>query len=95
MTKIHQTVLPIRLEKSDEKVSSLSGLLVLEEMSRAKGLWGRVDWSLRFLPSYRTEDPPICSAKNLSPLHDSLKGYTISTSTKSKANESAVPSSCR
>ena len=43
MTKVHQTVLPIQLEKSDEKLTSLCGLLVLEEMARAKGLWARVD----------------------------------------------------
>ena len=43
MTKLHQTVLPIQLETSDEKLTSLSGLLVLEEMAQAKGLWQRVD----------------------------------------------------
>ena len=43
MKKLHQTVLPIQLETSNEKLTSLSGLLILEEMAQAKGLWRRVD----------------------------------------------------
>ena len=43
MTKLHQSVLAIQLETSDEKLTSLAGLLVLEEMAQAQGLWSRVD----------------------------------------------------
>ena len=41
--KEQQTVLPIKLEHSEEKLTSLAGLVVLEEMARGKGLWDMVD----------------------------------------------------
>ena len=43
MSKIQQSILPIKLEKSKERLTSLAGLVVVEELARAKGLWGRVD----------------------------------------------------
>ena len=43
MKKIQQTVLPIKLETSSEKLTSLAGLLILEEMAQGRGLWKRVD----------------------------------------------------
>ena len=42
MRKLQQTVLPIKLEESEEKLTSLGGLMLLEEFSRAKGLWAWV-----------------------------------------------------
>jgi hypothetical protein len=41
--KVQQTLLPIKLEQSEEKLTSLAGLIVFEEMARAKGLWEMVD----------------------------------------------------
>jgi hypothetical protein len=38
-----QLMLPIKLEKSRERLTSLSGLLVLEEQARALGVWAEVD----------------------------------------------------
>src|SRR5439155_15409212 len=40
-----QTLLPIKLEKSksEERLTSLAGLIVVEELARAKGLWRRVE----------------------------------------------------
>ena len=38
-----QLILPIKLEKSRERLTSLSGLLVLEELARALGVWEEVD----------------------------------------------------
>src|SRR2546423_15580668 len=32
-----------QLEKSEERLTSLAGLIVVEELARAKGLWRRVD----------------------------------------------------
>jgi hypothetical protein len=43
MSKIQQSILPIKVEKSAERLTSLAGLVVVEELARAKGLWGRVD----------------------------------------------------
>jgi len=43
MSKIQQSILPIKLEKSKERLTSLAGLVVVEELARAKGLWRRVD----------------------------------------------------
>ena len=43
MKKVQQSVLPIKLEKSEERLTSLAGLVVVEELARAKGLWQRVD----------------------------------------------------
>lgn len=38
-----QLILPIKLEKSEERLTSLGGLVVLEEMAQALGVWERVD----------------------------------------------------
>jgi DDE family transposase len=38
-----QLILPIKMEKSAERLTSLGGLLVLEEMARALKVWKRVD----------------------------------------------------
>src|SRR5271157_2388018 len=42
MNKVQQTLLPIKLERSEERLTSLGGLIVVE-LAQAKGLWGRVD----------------------------------------------------
>jgi hypothetical protein len=41
--KVQQTLLGIKLERSEEKLTSLAGLVVMEEMARARGLWEMVD----------------------------------------------------
>ena len=41
-----QLILPIKLEKSEERLTSLGGLVVLEEMARALKVWQRVDEEL-------------------------------------------------
>ena len=38
-----QLILPIKLEKSSERLTSLGGLVVLEELARAAGVWEKVD----------------------------------------------------
>jgi len=38
-----ELILPIKLEKSEERLTSLGGLVVLEEMAQALGVWKRVD----------------------------------------------------
>ena len=43
MNKVQQTLLPIKLEPSEERLTSLGGLILVEELAQAKGLWGRVD----------------------------------------------------
>ncbi len=43
MNKLQQTLLPIKLEPSKERLTSLAGLIVVEELARAQGLWRRVD----------------------------------------------------
>ena len=43
MNKLQQTLLPIKLEASEERLTSLAGLIVVEELAQAKGVWGRVD----------------------------------------------------
>lgn len=43
MKKVQQSVLPIKLKKSEERLTSLAGLVVVEELARAKGLWRRVE----------------------------------------------------
>ena len=43
MKKVPQNVWAIKLEESAERLRSLAGLVIVEEMARAKGLWGRVD----------------------------------------------------
>ena len=41
-----QLLLPIKLEKSEERLTSLGGLIVLEEMAQALQVWQRVDQQL-------------------------------------------------
>ena len=43
MSKLQQNLLPIKLEQSQERLTSLTGLVLVEELGRAKGLWARVD----------------------------------------------------
>jgi hypothetical protein len=43
---VTQLILPIKIEKSPERLSSLSGLVVLEELARGMGLWEEVDRAL-------------------------------------------------
>ena len=38
-----QFILPIKMEQSSERLTSLAGLVVLEELARARRLWERVD----------------------------------------------------
>ena len=38
-----QLILPIKLERSPERLTSLGGLVVLEELARAAGVWEKVD----------------------------------------------------
>jgi len=42
-----QLILPIKMEKSSERLTSLGGLVVLEEMAQALGVWKRVDEHLK------------------------------------------------
>ncbi|HEX5483073.1 MAG TPA: hypothetical protein VFZ08_10665, partial [Terriglobia bacterium] len=41
-----QLILPIKLERSEERLTSLGGLMVLEEMARALKVWEKVDRGL-------------------------------------------------
>ena len=43
MRKLQQTLLPIKLEERPERLTSLAGLVLVEEWGRVKGIWGRVD----------------------------------------------------
>ena len=43
MKKVQQSILPIKLEASAERLTSLGGLVLVEELARAKGLWQRVE----------------------------------------------------
>jgi Transposase DDE domain group 1 len=52
-----QLILPIKLEKSRERLTSLSGLLVLEELARALGVWEEVDGVLEGPKSGRGYGP--------------------------------------
>jgi Transposase DDE domain group 1 len=45
-TSLPQLMLPIKLEKSREKLTSLGGLLVVEELARALGVWEEIDGAL-------------------------------------------------
>jgi hypothetical protein len=45
-TNLPQLILPIKLEKSEERLTSLGGLMVLEEMAQALQVWRRVDEQL-------------------------------------------------
>jgi hypothetical protein len=42
-----QLILPIKLERSEERLTSMSGLVVLEELARGRGVWDRLDEVLR------------------------------------------------
>ena len=48
-----QLILPIKLERSSERLTSLGGLVVLEELARAVGLWEDVDRALEGAKSGR------------------------------------------
>lgn len=52
-----QLILPIKLERSPERLTSLGGLVVLEEMARALKLWEEVDEELEGPKSGRGYDP--------------------------------------
>ena len=41
-----QLILPIKLERSSERLTSLGGMMVGEELARAVGLWEKVDGAL-------------------------------------------------
>ena len=43
MRKVQQTLLPIKLEESKERLTSLAGLVLVEEWGRAKRVWARLD----------------------------------------------------
>jgi hypothetical protein len=42
-TSLPQLILPIKMERSSERLTSLGGLVVLEELARAVGVWEEVD----------------------------------------------------
>src|ERR1700732_869332 len=46
MKSLPQLILPIKMEKSSERLTSLGGLVVLEELARAMRVWERVDQQL-------------------------------------------------
>jgi len=52
-----QLILPIKLERSSERLTSLGGLVVLEELARAVGLWEEVDRRLKGPQSGRGYQP--------------------------------------
>ena len=52
-----QLILPIKLERSSERLTSLGGLVVLEELARALKLWERVDAVLEGPKSGRGYEP--------------------------------------
>ena len=52
-----QLILPIKLERSSERLTSLGGLMVLEEMARALKLWENVDGALEGPKSGRGYKP--------------------------------------
>src|SRR5260370_37598397 len=43
MSKLKQSLLPIKLSARKERLTSLAGLVLVEEWGRAKGIWARVD----------------------------------------------------
>jgi hypothetical protein len=55
--RVAQLLLPIKLEKSPERLTSLSGLVVLEELARGLGLWEEVDQALEGPKSGRGYKP--------------------------------------
>src|ERR1019366_6725315 len=52
-----QLILPIKLERSSERLTSLGGLVVMEELARAVGLWKQVDGVLEGPKSGRGYQP--------------------------------------
>src|SRR5208282_2872536 len=52
-----QLILPIKLERSSERLTSLGGLVVVEELARAVGLWEEVDRRLKGPQSGRGYQP--------------------------------------
>jgi len=52
-----QLILPIKMEKSSERLTSLSGLVILEELARATGIWDRLDAVLQAPQSGRGYQP--------------------------------------
>jgi hypothetical protein len=52
-----QSILPIKLERSPERLTSLGGLVVLEELGRAVKLWEEVDGALEGPKSGRGYEP--------------------------------------
>ena len=52
-----QLILPLKLERSPERLTSLGGLVVLEELARAVGLWEEVDRALEGAKSGRGYRP--------------------------------------
>src|SRR5437773_6099496 len=52
-----QLILPIKLERSPERLTSLGGLVVLEELARAAGVWEKVDRVLKGPQSGRGYQP--------------------------------------
>src|SRR6266567_3542656 len=54
---VAQLILPIKLERSSERLTSLGGLVVLEELARRVGLWEEVDRVLEGPKSGRGYQP--------------------------------------
>src|SRR3984957_8269977 len=54
-----QLILPIKLERSSERLTSLGGMVVLEELARAVGLWEEVDGALEGPKSGRGYAPHV------------------------------------
>jgi Transposase DDE domain group 1 len=54
-----QLILPIKLERSSERLTSLGGLVLLEELARAVGLWQGVDGALEGPKSGRGYPPHV------------------------------------
>jgi hypothetical protein len=52
-----QLILPIKLERSPERLTSLGGLVVVVELARAVGLWEEVDRALEGPKSGRGYQP--------------------------------------
>lgn len=54
---VPQLILPIKMENSPERLTSLGGLVVVEEVARALGIWGEVDRVLEGPKSGRGYQP--------------------------------------
>jgi|SRR5579875_3815360 len=55
--RLPQWILPIKVEKSSERLTSLGGLVVLEELARALKLWEKVEGALEGPKSGRGYEP--------------------------------------